>query len=489
MQYSKAIYSVKQTRQIEEYLITKCQIPEFELMFQAGKAVFNILQSELSDIEKQYPIFILCGSGNNGGDGYIAAALANAAGFQVTCLEIGDFSKQTNTAKKAKKFAEEKQTYIKEYNDDNFPEKSIIIDAILGIGIKGVVREEQAKIITKINHSQAFIIAIDNPSGLDCDSGEILGIAVKAHLTITFLARKQGLYLNYGNSHSGKIIFSNLNAKYDDFLHNLSPQYHILEENDLSKIIPPRELNSHKGNFGNIVIIGGDYNMGGAVIMAAEAACRSGAGKVTILTQKEHISAIISRLPNVMTASFESKEYLEQIKQNKTLIAIGPGLGQSDWSKTLFDFFMASDVPKIIDADALNLLSKSTKKYNLQNAIITPHPKEAARLLEISVEEVQNNRQKTVQDLFNKYGAIIILKGSNSLIYNGDGNFYVCPYGNPAMAVAGMGDILTGFITGFATQNITLTEATILGVYYHALKADKICKTQGEIGLLPMDMF
>ena len=189
-----------------------------------------------------------------------------------------------------------------------------------------------------------------------------------------------------------------------------------------------------------------------------------------------------------MTKIYDKEEDLPEILKGKTLIAIGPGLGKSNWSRELFDFFMNSDLPKIIDADALNLLSESQEKYDLKNAVLTPDPKEAARLLKRTVAKIQQDRKKSVQDLFNKYQAISILKGCNSLIFTGDQKFYLCPYGNPAMAVAGMGDILTGLIAGFATQNISLGESAILATYQHALAADKIKSKKGEIGLLPMDI-
>lgn len=491
MKYSKQLHNIEQTRQIEHFLIKEQKIAEFDLMFNAGKAVFEQLQKYLKRNHKNQkkPIFILCGAGNNGGDGFVIAALAQQAGYQVYCLEVGNFSRQSTTAQKAKEYALKNHTNIRSYDENiNFSKNSIIIDALLGIGIKGQVQEHLANLINKVNDTKAFIISVDNPSGLDCDNGQILGSCIKANLTVTFLSHKQGLFLNYGSKQAGKIIFSDLNCNYQDFLNNINPKYHILDSEKLAKIIPPRTITANKGDFGHVLIIGGDYNMAGAVIMTALAACKNGAGKVTVLTRSEHISPLITRLPNVMTATYNKKEDLQDIIKGKTILAIGPGLGQSDWSKELFGFFIKSNLPKIIDADALNLLSQSNQKYNLENSIITPHPKEAARLLNISVLEVQKDRKKAIQNLYKKYGTITILKGANSLILDNKENLYLCPYANPAMAVAGMGDILTGMISGLATQNISLFDAAILAVYKHGLQAQKISDKKGEIGLLPMDI-
>ena len=475
------LFSTLQTRQIEKHLIQEQKVAEFDLMYAAGKVVFE----ELGHHKKTKPIFIICGSGNNGGDGYIVAGLATKDGFDVTCLETGNFSKQSSTAKKAKEFALKNKTNIKPYNSNiQFPPNSIIIDAILGIGIKGQVKEEQFQLINKINNSKSFVISIDSPSGINCDTGEILGTAIKSDLTITFLSYKTGLFINHGTKHSNQVKFNNLDQNYTNFQKTLKPQYHIISQ----ITIPPRKLDAHKGDFGNILIVGGDYNMGGAAIMTAMATYKAGAGKVTVLTQKDHISPLITKLPNSMSATYNTKKDLQIAIKDKTMIVIGPGLGQSKWSQDLFDFFINSSFPKVIDADALNLLAKSSKKYNLENSIITPHPKEAAKLLNTTTTKIQKNRPQAIKNLYKKYQTTIILKGANSLILSHDQKLFLCPYSNPAMAVAGMGDILTGLIAGLATQNISSQMAAIFGTYLHALTANKITRKKGEIGILPTDI-
>lgn len=481
-----ALYSVDQIKQIEQFLITQKNIEAYDLMFAAGKAVF----AEVAQFSKDVPVTVFCGAGNNGGDGYVVAGLACKNGYQVQCFEVGDFLRQSDVAKQAKEFALKNGVDILKYrhvSHVSLDADMIVIDAMLGVGLKGEVREIQHQLIDKINDSDAFVIAVDNPSGVDCDSGDVRGIAVFADITVTFLSYKKGLFLKYGTACCGEIKFSDLGYDYADFLHALKPAFYVLNEDEISHIIPVRNIDANKGDFGNVLIVGGDHGMGGAVIMAAQAACRSGAGKVTVLTRKDHVAPLMTSLPHVMSFAYEGQENLQDSLKGKTLIVIGPGLGQSQWSQELFDFFMTSNLPKIIDADALNLLAKSQQNYDLSNAVITPHPKEAARLLASEVTTIQQDRSLAIENLYKKYGAITVLKGSNSLIFGGD-QLHLCPYSDPAMSVAGMGDILTGLIAGLSTQNISLETAVILGVYVHILSAMDVSDQRGEIGICPMDI-
>ena len=247
-----------------------------------------------------------------------------------------------------------------------------------------------------------------------------------------------------------------------------------------------RKTNSYKGDFGHVLIIGGDYGMAGAVIMAAEAAYRAGAGKVTVLSREENYAALLARLPNAMTISknYDHKEILE----NKNVIVIGPGLGKSKWAKDLLKLALASDLPKIIDADALNLISENKKILQLKNSIITPHVGEAARLLAISTSQIQKDRKLSAKKLHEKFSAIVVLKGEGSLIC-GKNFLHQCKFGNPGMAVAGMGDVLSGLIAGLIAQNVKLKDAAIFGVEIHALAGDLVAKKQGEVGMIPSDLF
>lgn len=248
-----------------------------------------------------------------------------------------------------------------------------------------------------------------------------------------------------------------------------------------------RKPDSNKGDFGHVLIIGGDLGMGGAVIMAAEAAYRAGAGKVTVLTREENWSALLARLPNAMMLPSASSE--AKIFANKNVIVIGCGLGKSEWAQELFEMAMATNLPKVIDADALNILSDSKKTFNLEKAVITPHVGEAARLLGVSTEEIQKDREISVKKLYKKFGAVSVLKGRNTLVFNGEKIPHQCSFGNAGMATAGMGDVLSGLIGGLIAQNLENEKSAIVGVNIHALAGDLVAKKQGEIGMMPSDLF
>lgn len=247
-----------------------------------------------------------------------------------------------------------------------------------------------------------------------------------------------------------------------------------------------RDADSNKGNFGHVLIIGGDKGMGGAVIMAAEASYRAGAGKVSSLIRKENISPLLARLPNAMTIDEDS--CAKEILNDKNVIVIGCGLGKSSWAKRLLKIALASDLPKVIDADALNIISENNIKADFTNSVITPHPGEAARLLGISVAEIQQDRKSAIKKLQKKFGAITVLKGSRSLILGKNGKINECSYGNPGMAVAGMGDVLSGLIGGFLAQGLDIEKSAIYGVNIHAKAGDLAAKEIGEISLIPNDL-
>ncbi len=252
------------------------------------------------------------------------------------------------------------------------------------------------------------------------------------------------------------------------------------------KKILARKADSHKGNFGHVLIIGGDYGMGGAVIMAAEAAYRVGAGKVTVLSRAENYAALLAKLPNAMTVS--AGKISKNIFENKNVIVIGCGLGKSKWANDLLKISLASNLPKIIDADALNIISEGKKIPDLKNSIITPHVGEAARLLGLSTSQIQKDRESAAKKLQKKFRAISVLKGKDSLICGKD-FLHKCQFGNAGMAVAGMGDVLSGMIAGLVAQNLNLQDAAVLGVEIHARAGDLVAKNQGEIGMIPNDLF
>ncbi len=255
----------------------------------------------------------------------------------------------------------------------------------------------------------------------------------------------------------------------------------------LKKNLPKRALNSNKGDFGHILVVGGDYGMAGAVRMAAEAALRVGAGLVSVATHAEHVPIVNADRPEIMCHSVRSLEDLEPLLARATVLVVGPGLGKSAWSQELFNVLLACKQPKIIDADGLNLLSE--KSLQSEHWVLTPHPGEAARLLNLTVAEIQQNREDSVQKLQNRYGGIAVLKGFGTLVCTAQSEIFICKAGNPGMSTAGMGDVLSGVIGGLAAQKLSLAEAAKTGVLIHSLAADMAAADKGERGLLANDLF
>lgn len=254
----------------------------------------------------------------------------------------------------------------------------------------------------------------------------------------------------------------------------------------IRQLLPSRARDAHKGNFGHVLVIGGDYGMPGAVRMAAETAMRTGAGLVSVATHPEHISAIVSNRPEIMCHGITSAQQLEPLLKRATTIIIGPGLGKSDWSKELFACAMHSDLPMVVDADALYWLSQFEIPKN--NWILTPHPGEAAQLLQTDSKSIQENRLGAIGMLHVQYQGVTILKGAGTLILGDSHKAHICKFGNPGMATGGMGDILNGIIGGLVSQKLPLEKAALLGVFIHAKAGDMAAKEHGERGLLATDL-
>ena len=258
----------------------------------------------------------------------------------------------------------------------------------------------------------------------------------------------------------------------------------LLDLSNLFSLLPKRKKLANKGDFGHVLVVGGDFGMGGAVSMAGEAALRVGAGLVSIATREEHVVSINAKRPELMCHGILNARQLKPLLTKATVIVIGPGLGRSRWGKNLLFAVLKSELPKIIDADALNLLTEK-----VSHAIYTPHPGEAARMLKISITEVQDNRLDAINKLQQKFGGIFVLKGFESLVKGNDDKISLCSFGNPGMASGGMGDILSGIIAGLAAQGLPLQKAAEMGVCLHAVAGDLAAKEFGERGLLATDLF
>jgi NAD(P)H-hydrate epimerase len=361
----------------------------------------------------------------------------------------------------------------------------VIVDALLGTGLSGEVRSPFMLAINAINQSYTPVLAVDSPSGLNVDTGMPCGLAVIADATITFIGMKQGLLTGEAADYCGRIVFDDLKlpaAVYE----RIKPAATRIAYSDLITLLPRRKRATHKGDYGHVLIVGGNFGMTGAARLAGEAALRTGAGLASVATRQEHAAAMNIGRPELMCHGVESGEALKALSARASVIAIGPGLGQDDWAQEMLAMAVARNLPLVADADALNLLAQIDLPR--QHWVLTPHPGEAARLLGESSQDISKDRFLALNRLAEKHDATVVLKGAGTLVQSKAGLPGVCAGGNPAMASGGMGDVLTGIIAGLIAQGLEVSAAARLGVCLHRRAADMATRGIGERGLLASDL-
>lgn len=429
--------------------------------------------------QKIKKIAVCCGQGNNAGDGYLVAKYLKQAGFNVDIYTAEPGLSQDLV----KAIQEAKHAGLQPYSHFDFQsEYEVYIDALFGIGLNRQLNSDWQNVIQTINQQTGLKISIDIPSGLDANTGQPLPVAIKADYTFTGLGLKAGLFTGQGKEYAGKIeLISAIptDAELQPIAQLASHQIQL----------PKREAFGHKGNYGHVLVIGGHADMGGAVIMAAEAAFAAGAGKVTIVCDAKHHTAILSRAPNIMLRDINllTQEQRQALIQQVDAVCFGMGLGRDSWSEqqytVWFELTQQSDLEVVLDADALWFLAKQPQVLNSQT-YATPHPGEAATLLACSTAEVEMDRIAAIHALQQKYQGQWVLKGSGSLIL--EEKLYICTAGNAGMGTGGMGDVLAGMIASLKAQfkqKIHLHEIVTL----HALAGDELAKN-GERGLQAQDM-
>ena len=460
---SSSLYTPESVRRIDHKAIHEYGIPGYTLMRRAGKAVLDALRQNYPQAKR---ILVLCGAGNNAGDGYVVARLAQQQGMDVKVVSQIDPEKLQGDARQA--YQQWHESAVFSVNDVALIEEAdVVVDALLGTGLTRDVEGSWLNWIDAVNYSGNAVISVDVPSGLDALTGSIKSAAIKADVTVTFIALKTGLFTASGKACCGEVVFDSLDVP-DAVYENEAPLAELLVENyKLAK----RSHDSHKGLYGHALVIGGNDGMPGAVILAAKAALRSGAGMVTVVTRVEHVPAVAAACPEIMVYGSVNGDLPDLCAEKISVVAIGPGLGRDAWAHRLLMQAIALDLPMVLDADALNLMAENNIQIKMPH-IITPHPGEAARLLSVeNTSDVQIDRFTAIRQLYELVQGVVVLKGSGTLIYDGE-QLAVCPYGNPAMAVAGMGDVLTGVIAAFVAQGLDLNQAAITGVCVHALAGD-----------------
>lgn len=476
------LYTAAQVRELDRRTIEDHGVPGYDLMKRAARATFDALHERWPT----GPVTVVCGAGNNAGDGYVVARLAKNAGREVVVYALVDPAKLRGDAATAYADFESAEGKVTAWDGSLKTAAGIMVDGLLGTGLDRDVGGAFGDAVCAINESNLPIVALDIPSGLQADTGAVMGVAVDADLTVTFVGMKQGLLTGRGPELCGELLFDSLGAPRE--VYDLGdPITRRIDPTIVDQLLPRRPRDAHKGMGGHVLVIGGGPGMAGAARLAGESALRAGAGLVTVATLARHAPVISGARPELMAAAVESTAALANLMERATILAIGPGLGRDDWAREMFAAAMATDLPLVADADALNLLAESPLRRS--NWVLTPHPGEAARLLDSDTSTIQRNRFAAAREISSRFDATVVLKGAGTIVTGTDSGVWICDRGNPGMAVAGMGDVLTGVIAGIAAQCGDVESASRCGVLVHAMAGDDAVADAGERGLLASDLF
>ena len=487
------IWTPEAVRTLDRTATSAFGIAGYELMNRAGAAVYAAAFARWPEACRWV---VLCGAGNNGGDGYVIARLARRAGRDVRVCGFADPSQLTGDAARAwQDFAAEGGALLP-FASQVLADADLVVDAILGTGLSRPVTGATRTAIEAVNAAQRPVVAVDIPSGLDATSGHPLEVAVRADLTVTFVGRKLGLYLGEGPAHTGPVVFADLEippAVVDRAGLGGKATLCLFTASELPRLLPRRPATAHKGHFGHVLVVGGNVGMSGAVRLAGEAALRAGAGLVSVATRPAHAALLPLVRPELMCHGIAEPGDLKPLLARATVVALGPGLGQDDWARALLAAVLATPLPLVLDADALNLLSG--ERVRRADWILTPHPGEAGRLLGRSSLDVQRDRLGALEALRDRYGGTIVLKGSGTLV-GGTGQCpWLIPTGNPGMATAGMGDVLTGIIAGLFAQwhgqeqaGTPVADIAAAAAFVHGAAGDAAAHV-GQRGIVASDLF
>jgi len=476
------IYTAEQVRGLDRIAIEELGIPGYELMSRAGEASLQALQRHWPHART---LSIYCGAGNNAGDGYVLARLASRRGLSVRVVAVVAPDGLTGDAALAWEAFRDEGGVAEAFSPADSAAADVVVDALLGTGLDRTLEGRFAEAVVTINASGGPILALDLPSGLHADTGERLGTAVRAHVTITFVGLKQGLFLGSAPDYRGQLEFSGLGIPAQAY-DGREAGFKRLSASTLQRALPARQASGHKGSHGSVLLVGGAPGMAGAIRLAAEAALRAGAGLVRIATHPDTADAVMAGRAEVMCHGIADPEALDPLLAVSDAVVLGPGLGQTEWARGLWQRTLEAGQSVVVDADGLNLLAEEPRQRG--DWVLTPHPGEAARLLQSSAQAVQADRLGAVKELVARYHGVGLLKGAGTLVArHGDAFVSVCDRGNPGMGTAGMGDVLAGVLGALLVQTEDTALAAQAGVLLHALAGDDAA-VAGERGLLAGDL-
>ena len=476
----------EQMRRADLYTIEEIGVPSMVLMERAALEVVRCMEEEQLDFRK---VLVICGSGNNGGDGYAIARLLHLKGHDVTIFFAGNSQKRSEeNAQQAKIAAHYEIPVITNLGTEEY---SVIIDALFGTGLKREVTGHYREVLCSVNQMAGKKVAVDLPSGIHDTTGARMGIAFCADLTVAIAFPKRGLFLQEGNVCAGKILTGDIGISSETFSEGTVTFGY--EKQDLFLGFPKRKKNSHKGSYGKVLMIAGSKGMSGAAYLSAKAAYAVGAGLVQIYTHEENRVILQQLLPEAIITTYDTfdSEQLEKLIQWADLIGIGCGLGKSDTAERVMQYTLERAlVPCVVDADGINILSKHMEWIEETNALIvlTPHMKEMSRMLQCSVKELREQRMEKLHAFVERYKVVCVLKDARTLVAKEHQNTYLNLSGNAAMAKAGSGDVLAGVIVGILAQQCEPYTSACLGVFLHGLAGDMARDKKGAYSVLASDL-
>lgn len=484
-------------KQIDQDTIMGIGIPSVVLMERAALAVAD----EVCRLQ-MHSILIVCGTGNNGADGIAVGRILKGRGYEVLVVLAGNLDHATEEHKLQQKIAANLDvpvTNAEAFIQSEAVHYDIIVDAIFGIGLGRPIEGRYRELMERLSvMTDSQVVAVDIPSGIHADTGEVMGIALKADVTVTFGYLKSGLMLYPGKSYAGNVVTADIGFS-DVSLHRVGYDAHVLEPSDLERI-PKRQADGNKGTFGKVLIVAGSDGMCGAAFLSALAAYRTGTGLVKIFTVPENRMILQTQLPEAIVVTYDPEsvmpggtfqEYLERECDWADVIVIGPGLGRESYVESLVEMVLAhAYVPVVLDADGLNAIADHPHlaRYFTENIILTPHMGEMSRLTGMSVSELKRDPLQAALDYSSRTGAICVMKDAATVIADKDGEAYINASGCSALAKAGSGDVLTGVIAGLLARGMECADAAPFGVYLHGAAGEKAAALLGENSLLARDI-
>ena len=494
----------QQMGEIDRYTIEELGMPGVVLMEQAGRRVTEVVQEELGG-QGEPEVAVLAGRGNNGGDGFVVARLLAQQGVEVKTFLLGEKDEITGDARVNLEILDKLDICVQELTSQEevqaveaeLKQADLAVDALLGTGIKGELRGLYPDLIKLINQGPTKVVAVDIPSGVEADTGQVRTDAVKAETTVTFALPKRGNVLYPGVEYTGELKVVDIGIP-DQAAASQNSKVELLTEETIEKLLPERKSNSHKGDYGKLLVIAGSSGMTGAAVLTAQASLRAGAGLVTVGVPASLNSILEAKLTEAMTYPLAEEEgsltvsawlEIKELAADRDLLAVGPGLGQKSETCKLVKKLLKLNKPLVLDADGINALEGLEQAAARQApTILTPHPGELARLSDRSIAEIEADRIGVAEEVAAEYQIYLVLKGARTVIATPEGNIYLNRTGNSGLATGGSGDVLTGLIAGELAQNLAPEKAVKLAVYLHGRAADLAAKDLTEYSLLPGDL-